>query len=176
MVHPVHITQNTHIHKTQYIVRKTLCNHFQTPEILSNVRRHYWLLLSKGMTFPQYQYTYFNALRPYYRITLQTDNNASSQTGPSQTQHPSPQASLKDPSLDRYSVSFILITYHFTYHDAPCYKGAQMWNALSEAHKALELTLFKKHIKHKHDMEHVCHRPGNRVGHTTPGNLFAAEL
>ena len=69
-VHPVHITQNSHIHKTQYIVRRTLCNHFQTPEILSNVRRHYWLLLSKGMTFPQYQYTYFNALRPINVISI----------------------------------------------------------------------------------------------------------
>ena len=29
------------IYNTQYIVRRTLCNHFQTPEMLSNVTRHY---------------------------------------------------------------------------------------------------------------------------------------
>ena len=40
---------------------------------------------------------------------------------------------------------------------APCYKGAQIWNALPEAHKALELRPFKKYIKHKTETSTPTH-------------------
>ena len=41
--------------------------------------------------------------------------------------------------------------------NAPCYKGAQIWNALPEAHKALELRPFKKYIKHKTETSTPTH-------------------
>ena len=41
--------------------------------------------------------------------------------------------------------------------NAPCYKGAQIWNALPEAHKALELRPFNKYIKHKTETSTPTH-------------------